>query len=152
MKDDKSFLKGSIIFQGVYDGENMLDSICNIRQLRTFLPINLSDFWPRPYLAWSVLQRLLNLPRLRVFSLRGYNIFELPKAIENLKHLRFLDLSTTKIEILRESINTLYNLHTLLLEDCRRLKKLCKDMGNLTKLHHLNNSNVGSLEEMLMVN
>ncbi|KDO39680.1 hypothetical protein CISIN_1g039689mg [Citrus sinensis] len=99
----------------------------------------------------NVLQRLLNLPRLRVFSLRGYNIFELPKAIENLKHLRFLDLSTTKIEILRESINTLYNLHTLLLEDCRRLKKLCKDMGNLTKLHHLNNSNVGSLEEMLML-
>ncbi|GAY60946.1 hypothetical protein CUMW_206010, partial [Citrus unshiu] len=34
------------------------------------------------------------------------------------------------------------------LKDCRRLKKLCNDMGNLTKLHHLRNSNVHSLEEM----
>ncbi|GAY65925.1 hypothetical protein CUMW_244790 [Citrus unshiu] len=91
--------------QGAYDGDNRLGSICNVRQLRTFLPINLSDFRPRRYLAWSVLQWLLNLPLLRVFSLRGYNIFELPKAIENFKHLRFLDLSTTKIEILPESIN-----------------------------------------------
>ncbi|KAK9192542.1 hypothetical protein WN944_003235 [Citrus x changshan-huyou] len=133
--------------RGQYDGEKRLKSVSDVEHLRTFLPVNLSDY-RRNYLAWSVLQRLLNLPRLRVLSLRGYHISKLPNEIGNLKHLRFLNLSRTNIQILPESINSLYNLHTILLEDCRRLKKLCKNMGNLTKLHHLRNPNVDSLEEM----
>ncbi|KAH9669050.1 putative disease resistance RPP13-like protein 1 [Citrus sinensis] len=132
---------------GEYDGEKRLKSVSDVERLRTFLPVNLSDY-RRNYLAWSVLQRLLNLPRLRVFSLHGYHISKLPNEIGNLKHLRFLNLSRTNIQILPESINSLYNLHTILLEDCRRLKKLCKNMGNLMKLHHLRNPNVHSLEEM----
>ncbi|KAH9734021.1 putative disease resistance protein [Citrus sinensis] len=135
--------------RGQYDGDTRLEFICDVQHLRTFLPMKLSDFGDN-YLAWSALQMLLNhLPRLRVFSLRGYcNIFNLPNEIGNLKHLRCLNLSRTRIQILPESINSLYNLHTILLEDCWKLKKLCKDMGNLTKLRHLKNSNVHSLEEM----
>ncbi|KDO37314.1 hypothetical protein CISIN_1g044195mg, partial [Citrus sinensis] len=134
--------------RGECDGGTRFDFIRGVQQLRTFLPMKLSDYGG-DYLAWSVLQLLLDLPRLRVFSLCGYcNIIDLPNEIGNLKHLRFLNLSRTNIQILPQSINSLYNLHTVLLEDCRRLKKLCKDMGNLTKLHHLRNSNVHSLEEM----
>ncbi|GAY33671.1 hypothetical protein CUMW_275970 [Citrus unshiu] len=133
---------------GQYDGDTRLEFICDVQHLRTFLPVNLSDYGGN-YLAWSVLQMLSNLPRLRVFSLCGYrNIFNLPNEIGNLKHLRCLNLSRTSIQILPESINSLYNLHTILLEDCRQLKKLCNDMGNLKKLRHLKNSKVPSLEEM----
>ncbi|KAH9734077.1 putative disease resistance protein [Citrus sinensis] len=134
---------------GEYDGEKRLKSICDVEHLRTFLPMELSHF-DENYLAWSVLQMLLNhLPRLRVFSLCGYrNIFNLPNEIGNLKHLRCLNLSRTSIQILPESINSLHNLHTILLEDCWKLKKLCKDMGNLTKLRHLRNSDADELEEM----
>ncbi|GAY32627.1 hypothetical protein CUMW_274030 [Citrus unshiu] len=133
---------------GEYDGDTRLEFICDVQHLRTFLPMKLSVFGEN-YLAWSVLQMLLNLPRLRVFSLCGYsNIFNLPNEIGNLKHLRCLNLSRTSIQILPESINSLYNLHIILLEDCWELKKLCKDMGNLTKLRHLRNSEAYLLEEM----
>ncbi|XP_052299785.1 putative disease resistance RPP13-like protein 1 isoform X4 [Citrus sinensis] len=143
---------------GESDGEKRLQSVCDVEHLRTFLPVNLSNYRIN-YLAWRVLQMLMNLPRLRVFSLHGYsNIIELPNEIENLKHLRFLNLSRTSIQILPESINSLYNLNTTLLEDCYQLKKLCNDMGNLKKLcndmgnlkklRHLKSSNVDSLEEM----
>ncbi|KDO39065.1 hypothetical protein CISIN_1g044062mg, partial [Citrus sinensis] len=100
------------------------------------------------YLALSILPKLFKLQRLRVFSLRGYRISELPDSVGDLRYLRHLNLSGTEIKTLPESVNKLYNLHTLLLEDCDRLEKLCADMGNLTKLHHLNNSNTYSLEEM----
>ncbi|KAH9670464.1 putative disease resistance protein [Citrus sinensis] len=132
--------------RGGYDGKNRLESICGVKHLRTFLPMKLK--YGGTFLAWSVLQMLLNLPRLRVFSLRGYCISKLPNEIGNLKHLRFLNLSGTSIQFLPDSINSLYNLYTILLEDCYWLKKLCQDMGNLTKLHHLINFNVLSLKEM----
>ncbi|KAL9448590.1 hypothetical protein AB3S75_015967 [Citrus x aurantiifolia] len=100
------------------------------------------------YLAHSILPKLFKLQSLRVFSLRGYRIAELPDSVGDLRYLRHLNLSGTEIKTLPESVSKLYNLHTLLLEGCRRLKKLCADMGNLIKLHHLNNSNTDSLEEM----
>ncbi|KDO64038.1 hypothetical protein CISIN_1g0467643mg, partial [Citrus sinensis] len=57
----------------------------------------------------------------------------------DLKHLRHLDLSETDIQILPESVNTLYNLRMLMLQKCNQLEKMCSDMGNLLKLHHLDN-------------
>ncbi|KDO38230.1 hypothetical protein CISIN_1g039283mg, partial [Citrus sinensis] len=50
--------------RGRYDGDTRFEFICDVQHLRTFLPVKLSDF-DENYLAWSVLQRLLNLPRLR---------------------------------------------------------------------------------------
>lgn len=134
---------------GEYDGGERLEAVCDVGHLRTFLPVMLSNIHGKfHYLAGIVLHKLFKLQALRVFSLHGYYVFELPNSIGDLKFLRYLNLSETKLKTLPESINTLYNLHTLMLEDCHRLRKLCADMGNLIKLHHLNNSNTNLLEEM----
>ncbi|KDO38868.1 hypothetical protein CISIN_1g044382mg, partial [Citrus sinensis] len=131
-----------------FDGGKRFEDLYDIQHLRTFLPVRLSNGFLSGYLACSILPKLFKLQRLRVFSLRGYHIYELPDSIGDLRYLRYLNLSGTVIRTLPESVNKLYNLHTLLLEGCRRLKKLCADMGNLIKLHHLNDSNTDSLEEM----
>ncbi|KDO36856.1 hypothetical protein CISIN_1g047584mg, partial [Citrus sinensis] len=133
--------------RGDYDGVQRFGDLYDIQHLRTFLPVMLTNSGPC-YLAPSILPKLLKLQRLRVFSLRGYCIPELPDSVGDLRYLRYLNLSGTVIRSLPESVNKLYNLHSLLLEDCDRLKKLCADMGNLIKLHHLKNSNTDSLEEM----
>jgi Leucine-rich repeat (LRR) protein len=72
------------------------------------------------YLTSDVPLKLLpKLRRLRVLSLSGYNMSELPESIGDLKHLRFLDLSHIhEIRSLPESVATLYNLQTLILENC----------------------------------
>ncbi|KAH9750262.1 putative disease resistance RPP13-like protein 1 [Citrus sinensis] len=110
---------------GYGDGVKRFEDLYDIQHLRTFLPVKLSNR-SRGYLAHSILPKLFKLQRLRVFSLFGYRIYELPNSV----------------------VNKLYNLHSLSLEDCRKLKKLCAEMGNLIKLHHLKNSNTDSLEEM----
>ncbi|XP_024040654.1 putative disease resistance RPP13-like protein 1 [Citrus clementina] len=133
--------------RGGYDGVKRFEELYDIQHLRTFLPVMLTNS-SRGYLAHSILPKLFKLRRLRVFSLCGYHISELPDSIGDLRYLRYLNLSGTDIRTLPESVKKLYNLHTLLLEGCRRLKKLCADMGNLIKLHHLDNSNTDSLEEM----
>ncbi|XP_044471211.1 putative disease resistance protein RGA4 [Mangifera indica] len=129
------------------DGIKRFEGLCEAKRLRAFLPFELPHMVPS-HLAYDVLRMVLKLPRLRALSLRKYRISELPNSIGKMKHLRYLDLSNTQIEILPKSIITLYNLQTLLVENCYRLKKLCEDMGNLTNLHHLNNSNAPGLEEM----
>ncbi|XP_024038707.1 putative disease resistance RPP13-like protein 1 [Citrus clementina] len=131
---------------GDYDGVQRFEKLYDIQHLRTFLPVMLNS--RHGYLAHSILPKLFKLQSLRVFSLRGYLIAELPDSVGDLRYLRYLNLSGTVIRTLPESVCKLYNLHTLLLEGCKLLKKLCADMGNLTKLHHLNNSNTDSLEEM----
>ncbi|KAH9750451.1 putative disease resistance RPP13-like protein 1 [Citrus sinensis] len=133
--------------RGDCDGVQRFEKLYDIQHLRTFLPVMLSNSLDG-YLAPSILTELFKLQRLRIFSLRGYHISELPDSVGDLRYLRHLNLSRTEIKTLPESVSKLYNLHTLLLEDCRRLKKLCAAMGNLIKLHHLNNSNTDSLEEM----
>ncbi|KAJ4724574.1 Disease resistance protein [Melia azedarach] len=133
---------------GEYDSIKRFEAISDVERLRTFLPTGKRETYPHYYLSSSVVQVLLKLQRLRVLSLCGYRISEISNSVGNLKHLRHLDLSKTPIVSLPDSINELYNLQTVQVEDCRRLKELCADMGNLIKLRHVNNSNVDSLEKM----
>uniref|UniRef100_A0A2N9FX34 NB-ARC domain-containing protein n=1 Tax=Fagus sylvatica TaxID=28930 RepID=A0A2N9FX34_FAGSY len=49
---------------------------------------------------------------------------------------------------LPESISSLYNLQTLILKDCSRLKKLPEKIGNLVNLRHLDITNVDLIREM----
>jgi hypothetical protein len=65
-----------------------------------------------------------------------------------LKHLRYLDLSYTRIRGLPESTTTLCNLQTLILESCSYLEELPSNLGNLVNLRHLNILNADKLEGM----
>ena len=103
----------------LFDGIKKFENFPKDMHLRTFLPlpIKLSG-----YLTNYVPNCLLpQLRCLRVLSLCGYNIIELPSSISDLKHLRYLNLSDTPIRRLPESTSSLYNLQTLILKGCHKL-------------------------------
>ncbi|KAF2319209.1 hypothetical protein GH714_013970 [Hevea brasiliensis] len=67
-----------------------------------------------------------------------YNIKKLPSSVGKLKHLRFLDVSWTDIEVLPESITQLYSLQTLIFLWCRSLKEVPRNkICNLISLSHI---------------
>ncbi|XP_057420945.1 putative disease resistance protein At3g14460 [Lotus japonicus] len=81
---------------------------------------------------------LSNLEYLRVLSFTSFKkLTALPDSIGGLIHLRYLDLSSTGINSLPESLCNLYNLQTLKLEHCYSLTMLPSGMQNLVNLHYL---------------
>ncbi|XP_059436522.1 putative disease resistance RPP13-like protein 1 [Corylus avellana] len=133
---------------GKYDSTEKFDAFFELTCLRTFQPFMLPSLG-QCYLTHNIpLQLLSKLRSLRVFSLNGYCIHELPDSIGNLKHLRYLDLSYTRIRGLPESTTTLCNLQTLILEGCSYLKELPSKLGNLVNLRHLNIFKANKLEGM----
>lgn len=139
----------SSYISGKFDGiTKFKKAFSKAKNLRTFLPLSVLHGHEN-YLTCKVTFDLLpKLECLRVLSFNGYQITEVPNSIGKLRHLRYLDLSHTLIMSLPESTSTLYNLQTLILENCCKLKALPAKLKNLTKLRHLNNSDVPSLEGM----
>jgi len=133
---------------GEKDGIQKFEVFNDLTCLRTFLPLMLSS----PvycFLTSNVPLKLIpKLRRLRVLSLSGYCICELPESIGDLKHIRFLDLSHTKIRSLPDSVATIYNLQTMILVNCSYLKKLPSTFGNLVNLRHLNIRGANALKGM----
>ncbi|XP_027337080.1 putative disease resistance protein At3g14460 [Abrus precatorius] len=129
--------------RGKYDHHGKFDAIFGIKELRTFiaLPLEKDEYQTdrNCYLAKSVLHALLLQMRcLRVLSLSHYdNIFELPNSLGDLIHLRYLDLSYTKIKRLPNGICKLYNLQTLLLSNCEHLIELPREIEKLINLRHI---------------
>ncbi|KAJ7012917.1 disease resistance protein [Populus alba x Populus x berolinensis] len=122
-----------------------------LKRLRTFIALRLySSPWAAYcYLSKNVLHKaLLKLRGVRVLSLSGYCITELPNSIGDLKQLRYLNFSQTKIKRLPESVSTLINLQTLKLYGCRKLNKLPQGTGNLINLCHLDITDTDNLLEM----
>ncbi|KAJ9685831.1 hypothetical protein PVL29_017767 [Vitis rotundifolia] len=125
------------------------EAITKAKSLRTFLEVKPSQYKPWYILSKRVLQDILPKMRcLRVLSLRGYNITDLPKSIGNLKHLRYLDLSFTMIQKLPESVCYLCNLQTMILRRCSCLNELPSRMGKLINLRYLDIFGCDSLIEM----
>ncbi|XP_077237397.1 putative disease resistance protein RGA3 [Tasmannia lanceolata] len=80
---------------------------------------------------------LMELRCLRVLDMRSSKIDKLLDSIGHLKHLRYLDLSYTEIDGLPESVTSLCNLQTLGLESCENLEGLPKGITNLVNLRHI---------------
>ncbi|KAJ0717018.1 putative leucine-rich repeat domain superfamily [Helianthus annuus] len=112
----------------------------NAKCLRTFLAtfVGEVEVWQEFYLSNQILTDLLTkLPLLRVLSLSGFEISELPESIGTLRHLRYLNLSLTRITHLPEKVCNLVNLQTLILFGCDKLTELPNNFLNLKNLQHL---------------
>ncbi|CAL5330699.1 unnamed protein product [Camellia sinensis] len=139
----------SSYMQSKFDAIKKFETFYEAENVRTFLPLSL-DKDKSCYLTSNVALNLLpKMIRLRVLSLNRYHIGEIiPKSIGDLKHLRYLNFSYTRIRTVPESLGTLYNLQTLMLRGCPELRKLPADMGNLINLRHLDMIDSNSLVEM----
>ncbi|XP_028080966.1 putative disease resistance RPP13-like protein 1 [Camellia sinensis] len=132
-------------YQGIKKFKVFDDAKC----LRTFL-----EFLPQQqfhYVTRYLIHDLLpNLKCLRELRLCGIGIIELPYSIGDLKHLRYLDVSGSRITRLPDTVVTLYNLQVLFLKFCLQLQKLPLNMGRLVNLRHFDMTGVDipSSEEM----
>ncbi|XP_022002561.2 putative disease resistance protein At3g14460 [Helianthus annuus] len=123
------------------------------KSLRTFLATSVGEVesWRSLYLSNKILTDLLpGLPLLRVLSLSGFEISEVPESIGTLRHLRYLNLSRTRITHLPEKVGNLFNLRTLILFGCDKLTKLPKSFRKLINLWHLDVRGTSLLFQMLL--
>nr|XP_043639576.1 putative disease resistance protein At3g14460 [Erigeron canadensis] len=119
--------------------------------LRSFLavPIVLRDRWEKFHLPKKILDGILpHLPLLRVLCLSKIWIDEVPECVGDLKRLRYLNLSQTPITHLRENICKLYNLQTLIVFGCDKLRELPNGFLNLKSLRHFDIGDTPLLKNM----
>ncbi|KAK8485144.1 hypothetical protein V6N13_024056 [Hibiscus sabdariffa] len=101
------------------------------------------ELWHSLFLnSGSFINKAMDFKGLRVLKFGGADIKSLPDSIGKLKHLRYFDISKTKIERLSKSITQLYLLETLRLLRCFELEQLPGGMKNLVNLRHLYISDV----------
>ncbi|CAL9778690.1 unnamed protein product [Musa acuminata subsp. burmannicoides] len=85
-------------------------------------------------LPLHLLERLKNI---RVLTLQNCGMKKLPETIDDLIHLRYLDISdNTSIQRLPESLCDLHNLQTLILQGCQ-LQSFPQGMSKLIKLRKI---------------
>ncbi|KAJ0483333.1 putative P-loop containing nucleoside triphosphate hydrolase, leucine-rich repeat domain superfamily [Helianthus annuus] len=123
-----------------YVAYEKLQVLENAKCMRTFLAtfVGEVEWWREFYLSNKILTDLLpKLPLLRVLSLSGFEISELPESIGTMRHLRYLNLSQTHITHLPEKVCNLVKLQTLILFGCGKLTELPNNFLNLKNLQHL---------------
>ncbi|KAJ4721732.1 Disease resistance protein [Melia azedarach] len=117
--------------------------------VRTFLPIHTRGSHTSSNVSISTLSTLLpKFKKLRVLSLQGYRIRELPFSLKDFSLLRYLNLASTNIRNLPETTSSLMNLQILILRNCYRLIKLPPKLRNLISLHYLDIEGAILLKEM----
>ncbi|KAJ6755150.1 hypothetical protein OIU79_027712 [Salix purpurea] len=112
----------------VDEWESRFKDLGKLKRLRTFIALRL---YSSPWGAYCYL------------SNNSY-----PNSIGDLKQLRYLNFSQTKIKQLPESVSNLINLQTLKLYGCRKLKKLPQGTAILINLCHLDITDTDNLNEM----
>ncbi|XP_076922481.1 putative disease resistance protein RGA3 [Bidens hawaiensis] len=96
----------------------------------------------------AILELFPQLKFLRVLSLAGYNITEVPESIGRFKHPRYLNISNTPIACLPEQVCDLQNLQSLLLYECYYLSSLPDSISKLINLRHLDLTRTPLLKKM----
>ncbi|XP_043714945.1 putative disease resistance protein At3g14460 [Telopea speciosissima] len=118
--------------------ENYLPETANLlagcKGLRTFL-LHLRDKGRNPNVKIPD-NKLTSFECLHVLDISCPSIIEVPASIGGLKHLRYLNLSKSRIEKLPKTICDLHSLHILMLHGCKNLKNLpcLGDLRSLKKL------------------
>ncbi|KAF3436719.1 hypothetical protein FNV43_RR19466 [Rhamnella rubrinervis] len=133
-------------------GDKKFEVLSEKKTLRMFLPFRVSScnqysvgIRNEQLLVSS--EQLQRMECLRVLSLSGSRITgTLLESISNLKLLRYLDLSSTALVEITDSIYTLCNLQTLLLRHCHQLTQLADLIGNLKHLRYLDLSDTSIKE------
>ncbi|XP_057978576.1 putative disease resistance RPP13-like protein 1 isoform X2 [Malania oleifera] len=129
-------------------GKKKFEALDEAKCLRTFLLSKKCDWMTTCIIHYVPMTLCLKLKCLRVLSLSGHEIFELPDGIGNLKHLRYLNLSKTYIREMPKSVSALCNLQTLILRDCLCFREFPKEMWKLINLRHLDTSGAIEIEGM----
>ncbi|XP_057744609.1 putative disease resistance RPP13-like protein 1 [Arachis stenosperma] len=106
-----------------------------IESLRTFLYIKYGNFFSNKESTRLTCRILSKNKYLRVLCLDYLTIF--PDSMAKLIQLRYLDLSSSFIQVLPRSLCNLCNLQTLKLEDCSMLTMLPSSLGELIYLCYL---------------
>ncbi|PNY11560.1 CC-NBS-LRR resistance protein [Trifolium pratense] len=120
------------------DDARISKQICKIKGLRSLLVERRVYDGERITISNNLQRDIFSkLKYLRMLSFCGCELTELADKIGNLKLLRYLDLTSTKILSLPNSICELYNLETLILEKCSKLTELPLDFYKLVRLRHL---------------
>ncbi|KAI3995686.1 hypothetical protein MKX01_018747 [Papaver californicum] len=103
-----------------------------------------------PIISTSSLEDIFsNLKRLRALDMRSTDLNIIPNSIDKLKHLRYLNLSSTSITLLpNEHFCCLINLQILKLSECHDLIYLPQEMRKLTNLRHLDLKGCYKLTQM----
>ncbi|KAL5543638.1 hypothetical protein UlMin_007422 [Ulmus minor] len=114
------------------DAESLKGMWCSSK-LRSFLLL-----FGRQKIAKVSRKLILRMKCLRSLDISSTGIKRLSNSVGALKHLRYLNLSHTVVKELPSSICCLYNLQSLMLVHCNRLEKLPKDLRKLINLRHLN--------------
>ncbi|KAJ0860869.1 putative virus X resistance protein-like, coiled-coil [Helianthus annuus] len=133
-----------------YETYHKFEPFKRARSLRTLLGVSMDQNEIRFFsskISKILVDLLPQLPLLRVLSLSGFIISEVPDFIGSLKHLRYLNLSGTDIKELPENIGNLFNLQTLIIFGCRSLTKLPKSFSKLKKLQHFDFRGTPSLTQ-----
>ncbi|CAI9269520.1 unnamed protein product [Lactuca saligna] len=131
-------LRTILLISVPWEIDSLLDELLpELQFLRVLSVVGLtpSDYpWEEDILSIrKIPESIGSLKHLRYLN---FSIRKIPESIGSLKHLRYLNFSNTKITSLPEQVSDLYNLQSLLVQDCSELSSLPKSFAKLINLRH----------------